>query len=67
MKSLCYLRGWTTPNNVREEFDELNAYAKSIDCCVICHKENKSSTKVENVKQTETNDCKHNKMNVIKR
>lgn len=69
LKSLCYLRGWTTPENVREEFDGLVEYAKAIDCCVICHKENKDVNEINNDEktiQTDTN-CEHAKMNFIKR
>ncbi|CAH0596283.1 unnamed protein product [Chrysodeixis includens] len=56
LKSLCYLRGWTTKENVREEFDKLVIYSKSLDGCAICWKESKPDT-----------DCDHDKMNVFKR
>ncbi|XP_050680042.1 facilitated trehalose transporter Tret1-like isoform X2 [Leptidea sinapis] len=36
LKSLCYLRGWTKPENVREEFDELVVYTKNLKRCVLC-------------------------------
>ncbi|XP_075984583.1 facilitated trehalose transporter Tret1-like [Anticarsia gemmatalis] len=62
LKSLCYLRGWTSPDNVREEFDELVVYAKTIDSCVICNKEN-----TENKHEKVENECEHDKINIIKR
>ncbi|XP_028172431.1 facilitated trehalose transporter Tret1-like [Ostrinia furnacalis] len=57
LKSLCYLRGWTTPDNVREEFNELVVYTKNLQRCVICCQTDEDETK----------DCEHYKMNFIKR
>nr|XP_049693679.1 facilitated trehalose transporter Tret1-2 homolog [Helicoverpa armigera] len=56
LKSLCYLRGWTTADNVKEEFDELVVYSKSLDGCVICWKEKRDESQ-----------CDHYEMNVFKR
>ena len=56
LKSLCYLRGWTTADNVKEEFDKLVVYSKSLDGCAICWKEKREET-----------DCDHYKMNVLRR
>ncbi|XP_032522237.1 facilitated trehalose transporter Tret1-like [Danaus plexippus] len=36
LKSLCTLRGWTTPDNVKEEFTDLLDYSKKLQQCVIC-------------------------------
>lgn len=60
LNSLCYLRGWTTPENVSEEFNNLVQYAKTIDCCVICLAENKDSKPGEI-------QCQHHNINFIKR
>ncbi|CAG9793502.1 unnamed protein product [Diatraea saccharalis] len=57
LKSLCYLRGWTKPENVREEFDQLTVYSKKLQRCVICCK----------TEEDETKDCEHYKMNCIRR
>lgn len=56
LKSLCYLRGWTKPEDVKEEFDELVEYSKKLQKCVICDK-------IEDV----TKSCEHYKMNSFKR
>ena len=55
-KSLCKLRGWTTPDNVKEEFDDLSNYSKKLQNCVIC------SGIEQNVKT-----CPHSSMNWFKR
>ncbi|XP_045779159.1 facilitated trehalose transporter Tret1-like [Maniola jurtina] len=52
LQSLCKLRGWTTPENVKAEFDELNAYSKSMAKCVICYNTNQ-----------EQKTCEHESMN----
>ncbi|XP_045779160.1 facilitated trehalose transporter Tret1-like [Maniola jurtina] len=52
LKSLCKLRGWTTPDNVKAEFDELNAYSKNLLKCVICCNTNQ-----------EQKTCEHESMN----
>ncbi|KAL4717200.1 hypothetical protein ACJJTC_017087 [Scirpophaga incertulas] len=57
MKSLCYLRGWTTEENVSEEFERLSIYAKKLQRCAICCK----------TEDDETKDCEHMKMNIVKR
>ncbi|CAG9793501.1 unnamed protein product [Diatraea saccharalis] len=57
LKSLCYLRGWTTPDNVRDEFDQLTVYCKKLECCAICCKTD----------DDEIIDCEHKKANVFKR
>ncbi|CAH0731940.1 unnamed protein product, partial [Brenthis ino] len=56
LKSLCKLRGWTTPDNVKKEFDELSTYSKKLGNCVIC-----SST------DQDTKACPHDGMNWFKR
>ncbi|CAH2095258.1 unnamed protein product [Euphydryas editha] len=40
MTSLCKLRGWTSPENVKDEFIELAAYSKKLQNCVICYSTN---------------------------
>lgn len=62
LKSLCYLRGWTAPENVHKEFEELVTYAKALNCCVICMHNN--SGEIQEKGETE---CEHDQMNVIKR
>ncbi|XP_022815553.1 facilitated trehalose transporter Tret1-like [Spodoptera litura] len=56
LKSLCFLRGWTTADNVKEEFDELVVYSKNLDGCVICWKKGQAES-----------ECNHSKMNRIRR
>lgn len=56
LKSLCYLRGWTTPDQVREEFDQLVAYTKKLQYCVICCKTGKDEL-----------ECRHGQINFLKR
>ncbi|XP_068619627.1 facilitated trehalose transporter Tret1-like [Battus philenor] len=57
LKSLCYLRGWTKPENVKKEFDDLVEYSKKLRHCAIC----------ENVKDGGSKSCEHWKMNALKR
>lgn len=56
LKSLCFLRGWTTTDNVKEEFGELVEYSKNLEDCVICWKKGQAES-----------ECDHSKMNPIKR
>ncbi|CAK1593814.1 unnamed protein product [Parnassius mnemosyne] len=57
LRSLCRLRGWTKPEHVKEEFEQLLQYHDVIKQCVICAKEGRS----------ETDHCKHSNYNIIKR
>lgn len=41
LHSLCRLRGWAKPEDVKEEFDQLVQYHDSIKQCVICVNEGK--------------------------
>lgn len=59
MKSLQYLRGWTTEENVKEEFDKLVIYSKNLHRCVLCCIDDESY----NMKVEETNQCKHMQFN----
>ncbi|CAG9112660.1 unnamed protein product [Plutella xylostella] len=59
LKSLCFLRGWTTQENVREEYDALVEYAKTLKQCIICYKTDS--------KESELNECEHMKMNFVKK
>ncbi|CAH2261871.1 facilitated trehalose transporter Tret1-like [Pararge aegeria] len=52
LQSLCKLRGWTTPDNVKAEFDELHTYSKNMPKCVICCNNNQ-----------EQSTCEHESMN----
>lgn len=38
LMSLCKLRGWASPENVKEEFDDLVQYSESMSHCIICIK-----------------------------
>lgn len=38
LKSLCWLRGWVTPDKVEKEFREIEQYAKTISQCTECRK-----------------------------
>ncbi|CAH2054603.1 unnamed protein product, partial [Iphiclides podalirius] len=58
LRSLCYLRGWTTPDNVREEFDQLVEYSKKLQNCAICE-----SLHGQEMKEV----CEHYRMNAAKR
>ncbi|XP_072933464.1 facilitated trehalose transporter Tret1-like [Epargyreus clarus] len=57
LHSLCRLRGWAKPENVKEEFDQLLQYHDVIRQCVICVKEGKS----------EMYPCEHSSANIIKK
>ncbi|XP_023948769.2 facilitated trehalose transporter Tret1-like [Bicyclus anynana] len=52
LKSLCKVRGWTSPEQVKAEFDGLNTYSKNMPKCVICCNTNQ-----------EQKTCKHESMN----
>ncbi|XP_075984887.1 facilitated trehalose transporter Tret1-like isoform X2 [Anticarsia gemmatalis] len=41
LKSLCRLRGWAQPEDVKEEFNELVQYNEDIHQCVLCTNEGK--------------------------
>ncbi|XP_059058786.1 facilitated trehalose transporter Tret1-like [Achroia grisella] len=56
LKSLCNLRGWTTPETVRDEFDKLVVYTKELEKCAICIKINPDNI-----------NCEHHKMIWIRR
>ncbi|XP_026761515.1 facilitated trehalose transporter Tret1-like [Galleria mellonella] len=56
LKSLCNLRGWTTTENVRDEFDKLVDYTKELEKCAICVKVDPNNV-----------NCNHHKMNWIRR
>ncbi|XP_045454634.1 facilitated trehalose transporter Tret1-like [Melitaea cinxia] len=47
LTSLCKLRGWTSPENVQEEFVELTAYSKKLVNCVICSSTNQDYKRCE--------------------
>ncbi|KAI8437664.1 hypothetical protein MSG28_011914 [Choristoneura fumiferana] len=55
--SLCRLRGWCKPEDVKEEFDQLLKYNEAIHQCVICLKEDRLSGLP----------CEHMKTNTIRR
>uniref|UniRef100_A0A6M2DHG4 Putative permease of the major facilitator superfamily protein n=1 Tax=Xenopsylla cheopis TaxID=163159 RepID=A0A6M2DHG4_XENCH len=38
LESLCWLRGWVTPDKVEKEFSEIEQYAKTISQCTECRK-----------------------------
>ncbi|KAG6462358.1 hypothetical protein O3G_MSEX013219 [Manduca sexta] len=56
LKALCYLRGWTTPEHVQNEYTQLVVYTKNLKRCVIC--------KTDDLKIL---DCEHLKINRIQR
>ncbi|KAJ8709129.1 hypothetical protein PYW07_008955 [Mythimna separata] len=41
LRSLCRLRGWAKPEEVKEEFNELLQYYDDLNRCVLCVKEGK--------------------------
>lgn len=43
LHSLCRLRGWAKPEDVKEEFNELIQYNEDIHRCLLCLKEGKDS------------------------
>ncbi|KAL0819140.1 hypothetical protein ABMA28_008399 [Loxostege sticticalis] len=57
LRSLCRLRGWAKPEDVKEEFDELVNYNDAIHQCVVCAKEGKEDLRP----------CEHDRANVFKR
>lgn len=57
MQSLCRLRGWAQPDDVQEEFNDLQQYNDTISHCVICTSEGKQ----------ETEQCIHSSYSVFKR
>ncbi|XP_052754097.1 facilitated trehalose transporter Tret1-like isoform X2 [Galleria mellonella] len=57
LQSLCRLRGWVKPEDVKEEFDKLIQYGDQIQQCMICIKEQKS----------ETTNCEHSRMNIFQK
>ncbi|XP_041983033.1 facilitated trehalose transporter Tret1-like [Aricia agestis] len=57
LHSLCRVRGWAPPEDVKEEFDDLLQYSDLISQCVICANEGKP----------ETEECEHKNMNFFKR
>ncbi|CAH0596285.1 unnamed protein product [Chrysodeixis includens] len=42
LDSLCRLRGWAQPEDVKQEFDELKEYYEELRQCVLCAKEGKT-------------------------
>ncbi|CAK1593812.1 unnamed protein product [Parnassius mnemosyne] len=57
LNSLCKIRGWTTPDNVRKEFDQIVEHNKKLQNCVICYK----------LYNLDTQTCEHFTMNPIRR
>ncbi|XP_022131116.2 facilitated trehalose transporter Tret1 [Pieris rapae] len=57
LRSLCRLRGWAQPEDVKEEFDQLVQYNDLIQQCVVCTREGKSDVEP----------CCHNSHNIFKR
>ncbi|XP_063375729.1 facilitated trehalose transporter Tret1-like [Cydia amplana] len=49
LRSLCRLRGWCEPEDVKEEFDQLLKYNDAIHQCVICLKEDKTALPCEHM------------------
>jgi hypothetical protein len=56
LHSLCRLRGWAKPEDVKEEFDQLISYNEIIQQCVICVKNGKP----------EVRPCEHDNKNYFK-
>ncbi|XP_059058729.1 facilitated trehalose transporter Tret1-like [Achroia grisella] len=56
LQSLCRLRGWVNPEDVKEEFDKLIQYGDEIQKCVICVTEGKTEMA-----------CEHSKMNFFRK
>lgn len=42
LESLCRLRGWAQPEDVKQEFDELKEYYEELRQCVLCAKQGKT-------------------------
>lgn len=57
MKSLCRLRGWTTPELVQQEFDEIVLYHKNSTACQQCAKLSPNQLPIE---------CPHRREGVLK-
>ncbi|KAM3956448.1 facilitated trehalose transporter Tret1 [Aphomia sociella] len=57
LKSLCRLRGWVQPEDVKEEFDKLIEYGNQFQQCVVCIKEGK-----EDVLR-----CEHSRANIFRK
>ncbi|CAH0402311.1 unnamed protein product [Chilo suppressalis] len=57
LRSLCRLRGWAKPEEVKEEFDQLVTYNDIIQQCVICAKEGKSDIRP----------CEHDRTNLLRK
>nr|XP_032522293.1 facilitated trehalose transporter Tret1-like isoform X1 [Danaus plexippus plexippus]XP_032522295.1 facilitated trehalose transporter Tret1-like isoform X2 [Danaus plexippus plexippus] len=55
--SLCRLRGWVEPEDVKEEFNQLVEYSNNISRCVLCTKVQELDSKI----------CKHSSYNFMKR
>ncbi|CAK1545675.1 unnamed protein product [Leptosia nina] len=56
LRSLCRLRGWADPEDVKEEFDQLLQYNDLIQQCVVCGKDG-----------SEIEPCRHHTQNVFTR
>lgn len=52
LKSLCKLRGWAKPEDVKEEFDQLLQYNEVLQQCVICAKVGKNTQSCEHTNAT---------------
>ncbi|KAL4717244.1 hypothetical protein ACJJTC_017131 [Scirpophaga incertulas] len=57
LRSLCRLRGWANPEDVKEEFDQLLNYNEVVHQCVICVREGKSQSRP----------CEHDNLNIFKK
>ncbi|KAI5645796.1 sugar transporter domain-containing protein [Phthorimaea operculella] len=57
LQSLCRLRGWAKPEDVKKEFDQLVEYNDLINKCAICVKEGKTFDR----------SCEHTQANIFKR
>ncbi|XP_053615226.1 facilitated trehalose transporter Tret1-like isoform X2 [Plodia interpunctella] len=59
LRSLCRLRGWVEPEDVKEEFDTLIHYNDVTHQCVICMKDEKDEKELQS--------CEHVNAKLIKR
>ncbi|KAJ0172277.1 hypothetical protein K1T71_012250 [Dendrolimus kikuchii] len=57
LSSLCRLRGWAQPEDVKEEFEQLLQYNDNIKVCVVCSKDGDFSPGL----------CRHQNSGLIKR
>ncbi|XP_011551730.2 facilitated trehalose transporter Tret1 [Plutella xylostella] len=57
LRSLCQLRGWSKPEDVKEEFEHLVQYNEMLQRCVICAKNGKPTI----------NPCQHSEAPMFKR